>query len=124
MWLPGMKVRDEKGHPVGLLAFQLFGVRFLIVNIKSPACGGFLCDDMGLGKTIQGLAVGQILHNHSQLSYLLMEAIPNPDGTRTNKRSIMHLCGEQWSVASATHTHLSITFIEGVSDRLNARQCV
>jgi hypothetical protein len=76
MWLPGMKVRDEKGHPVGLLAFQLFGVRFLIVNIKSPACGGFLCDDMGLGKTTRGLAVGQILHNLSQLSYLLTEAIP------------------------------------------------
>ena len=73
-----MKVRDEKGRPVGLLAFQLFGVRFLIVNIKSPACSGFLCDDMGLGKTIQGLAVGQILHNYSQLSYLLMEAIPHP----------------------------------------------
>jgi SNF2 family DNA or RNA helicase len=78
MWLLGMKVRDEKGRPVGLLAFQLFGVRFLIVNIKSPACSGFLCDDMGLGKTIQGLAVGQILHNYSQLSYLLMEAIPHP----------------------------------------------
>jgi hypothetical protein len=85
------------------------------MNIKSPACGGFLCDDMGL-------AVGQILHNHSQLSYLLMEAIPNPDGTRTDKRGIMHLCSEQWSVASGTH--LSIIFIEGVSDRLNARQCV
>ena len=54
MWLLGMKVRDEKERPVSLLAFQLFGVRFLIVNIKSPACGGFLCDDMGLGKTIQG----------------------------------------------------------------------
>ena len=72
-----MKVRDEKGRPVGLLAFQLFEVRFLIMNIKSPACGGFLCDDMGLGKTIQGLAVGQILHNPSQLSYLLMEAMPS-----------------------------------------------
>jgi hypothetical protein len=54
MWLPGMKVRDEKGRPAGLLAFQLFGVSFLIMNIKSPACGGFLCDDMGLGETIQG----------------------------------------------------------------------
>jgi SNF2 family DNA or RNA helicase len=54
-------------NPVGLLPFQLFGVRFLIGNIKSIACGGFLCDDMGLGKTLQALSVAQILHNHSEL---------------------------------------------------------
>jgi hypothetical protein len=31
MWLPRMKVRDEKRRLVGVLACQLFGVRFLIV---------------------------------------------------------------------------------------------
>ena len=55
VWIPGMKKKDEKGDPVGLLSFQLFGVRFLIGNIKSIACGGFLCDDMGLGKTLRTL---------------------------------------------------------------------
>ena len=50
MWLPGMKAKDENGRPIGLLAFQPFGVKLLIMNIKLLACGSFLCDDMGLGK--------------------------------------------------------------------------
>jgi hypothetical protein len=90
VWIPGMKKKDEKGDPVGLLSFQLFGVRFLIGNIKSIACGGFLCDDMGLGKTLQGLSVAQILHNHSELSYLVEEAESNADGTRTDKDDNVH----------------------------------
>jgi hypothetical protein len=90
VWIPGMKKVDEKGGPVGLLPFQLFGVRFLIGNIKSIACGGFLCDDMGLGKTLQGLSVAQILHNHSELSYLVEEAVLNADGTRTDKDGNVH----------------------------------
>jgi hypothetical protein len=90
VWIPGMKKVDEKGDPVGLLSFQLFGVRFLIGNIKSIACGGFLCDDMGLGKTLQGLSVAQILHNHSELSYLVEGAVLNADGTRTDKDGNVH----------------------------------
>jgi len=50
MWLPGMRAKDEKGRPIDLLAFQLFGLKLLIMNIKSLACGSFPCDYMGLEK--------------------------------------------------------------------------
>jgi hypothetical protein len=54
------------------------------------ACGSFLCDDMGLGKSIHGLSVGQVLYNYSELSYLLVEATPDPDGARRGTRSNTH----------------------------------
>jgi hypothetical protein len=89
MWLPGMKAKDEKGRPIGLLAFQPFDSKLLILSIKLLACGSSLCDDIGPGKPLC-LSVGQALHNHSKLLCLLMEATPNTDGARTDTHGNIH----------------------------------